>query len=62
MNKKTDYVVTIDADLSYTFLVVEELIEIEKADVVITSMNHESEFSNASKIRVLIARVGNFII
>ena len=64
MNIKTDYVVTIDADLSHNFLVVEELYRNrKKADVVIASMNHErSEFSNASKIRVLIARVGNFII
>ena len=52
MNIKTDYVVTIDADLSHNFLVVEELYRNrKKADVVIASMNHErSEFSNASKI------------
>ena len=63
-NINTDYVITIDADLSHTFSVVDELYKNRhKADVVIASMNDErSDFSNASKIRVLIAKIGNYII
>ena len=63
-NIKTDYVITIDCDLSHTFPVVEELyINRKKADIVIASMGHiNSEYSRASSLRVIIAKLGNFII
>lgn len=63
-NIDTDYVITIDCDLSHTFDVVKELyLNRHKADVVIASMsNNSSQYSSASKLRVLIAKLGNFLI
>tara|TARA_B100001121_G_C18646781_1_gene602084 strand:- start:263 stop:967 length:705 start_codon:yes stop_codon:yes gene_type:complete len=63
-NIDTKYVVTIDCDLSHKFNVVNELfVNRNKADVVMASLSHPgSEASSASKIRVLIAKIGNFIL
>jgi len=63
-NIETDYVITIDCDLSHTFDVVQELYaNRHKADVVIASMsNKSSQYSNASTLRVLIAKLGNDLI
>jgi dolichol-phosphate mannosyltransferase len=63
-NIETDYVITIDCDLSHKFDVVQELYNNRhKADVVMASLSHpKSESSSASKIRVVIAKIGNFLL
>ena len=63
-NIETDYVITIDCDLSHKFDVVQELYNNRhKADVVMASLSHpKSESSSASKIRVIIAKIGNFFL
>lgn len=61
---KTDYVITIDCDLSHKFDVVDELFKNRhKADVVIAAMsNPGSSYSEANLIRVIIAKIGNYLI
>lgn len=61
---KSDYVVTIDADMSHDINMVELLYQNrEKADVVLASIFEEgSKFKGTSKLRLFISRTGNRLI
>ena len=63
-NLESDYVITIDADMSHGFEMVNKLFENrDLADVVLASIfDEESKIDNVSKIRLLISKVGNYVL
>lgn len=63
-NLESEFVVTIDADMSHSFEMVNILFENRNiADVVLASIFEEdSKFYDVSKIRLLISKVGNYVL
>lgn len=60
----TDYLITIDCDMSHQFDLVEILYNNrKKSDIVIASLSDKnSEYESANKFRVLIAKLGSFVL
>lgn len=63
-NLNSEYVVTIDADMSHGFEMVNKLYENRNlADVVLASIfEKQSKIQDVSKIRILISKVGNYVL